>query len=332
MTLGKIIKSYRIEHDLSMDSFSEKSGISKAYISLLEKNKHPKTGKSIAPSIQCIKQAAYGMDMDFNDLFSMLDGDVSLEENTKNLKKSILAPQIIQLLKRLRKTSGLSANEVVSELKAYDIDISAKTLYGYESGLSMLNADAFVALCRIYKCDNPMDIFGTPSISSSEFHLIEKYRTLDPHGKDMVNMVLNKEAARIEELEKAPSQNVTPMHVMSYYQRMASAGRGEYLFDDIPTDLIEVEDTPLSRRADFVLGVNGRSMEPTYNDGDKVLVRKTSDVPVGQIGVFIVEGKCYIKELGKDRLISHNEDKETYPDIFPDEGGIDIVGEVLGKV
>lgn len=76
MTLGDIIKEYRREHNLSMDSFSEKSGISKAYISLLEKNRHPKTGKTIAPSVQCIKQAADGMNMDFNVLFSTIDGEV----------------------------------------------------------------------------------------------------------------------------------------------------------------------------------------------------------------------------------------------------------------
>ena len=52
MTLGEIIKKYRKDNNLSMDAFSERSGISKAYISLLEKNKHPKTGKPITPSIQ----------------------------------------------------------------------------------------------------------------------------------------------------------------------------------------------------------------------------------------------------------------------------------------
>lgn len=78
MTLGDIIKRYRTEHSLSMDAFSDKSGISKAYISLLEKNKHPKTGKEIAPSIQCIKQAAHGMGMTFDDLFALLDGKVSV--------------------------------------------------------------------------------------------------------------------------------------------------------------------------------------------------------------------------------------------------------------
>ena len=80
MTLGNIIKQYREEHQLSMDAFSELSGISKAYISLLEKNKHPKTGKEIAPSIQCIRQAATGMNMDFNVLFDMLDGSVNVQD------------------------------------------------------------------------------------------------------------------------------------------------------------------------------------------------------------------------------------------------------------
>lgn len=84
MTLGEIIKSYRNEKQMSMDVFSERSGISKAYISLLEKNKHPKTGKPIAPSLQCIKQAADGMNMDFNELFSLLDGDVTINETPNN--------------------------------------------------------------------------------------------------------------------------------------------------------------------------------------------------------------------------------------------------------
>lgn len=86
MTLGSIIKEYRLTHKMSMDAFSEKSGISKAYISLLEKDKHPKTGKSIAPSIQSIKQAATGMNMSFDELFSLIDGKVSIT-NEEPLKK-----------------------------------------------------------------------------------------------------------------------------------------------------------------------------------------------------------------------------------------------------
>ena len=83
MTLGDVIKAYRSEHGLSMDAFSDRSGISKAYISLLEKNRHPKTGKEIAPSIQSIKQAANGMGMKFDDLFSLIDGKVTLADEKK---------------------------------------------------------------------------------------------------------------------------------------------------------------------------------------------------------------------------------------------------------
>lgn len=82
MSLGEIIKRYREEHSLSMDDFSKLSGISKAYISLLEKKVNPRNNKPIAPSIQCIKQAADGMHMDFDVLFNMLEGNVSIIENT----------------------------------------------------------------------------------------------------------------------------------------------------------------------------------------------------------------------------------------------------------
>lgn len=89
MTLGDIIKNYRTKHQLSMDAFAEKSGISKAYISLLDKNKHPKTRKPIAPSIQFIRQAADAMSMDFNILFAQLEGEVSLDTSSVIQKKGV---------------------------------------------------------------------------------------------------------------------------------------------------------------------------------------------------------------------------------------------------
>lgn len=79
MTLGEIINDYRTKNNLSMDAFSIKSGISKAYISLLEKNRHPKTGKPITPSVQCIKQVSDAIGVDFDILFSKIDGNVSLK-------------------------------------------------------------------------------------------------------------------------------------------------------------------------------------------------------------------------------------------------------------
>lgn len=73
MTLGEIIKNYREEHSMSMADFAKRSGMSKSYISLLEKNINPSTGKSIAPSIKSIQQAAIGMNMPFDKLFELVD-------------------------------------------------------------------------------------------------------------------------------------------------------------------------------------------------------------------------------------------------------------------
>ena len=118
------------------------------------------------------------------------------------MSKTIIA----NFLKQLRKTSGLSVDEVIEGLQKYGIMISTKTLYGYENGTSMLNADVFVALCRIYKCDNPMDLFGNTSIKPPEIGMMEKYRALDPHGKEMVDFTLLKEWER-----STAEQKVTPI-------------------------------------------------------------------------------------------------------------------------
>lgn len=87
----------------------------------------------------------------------------------------------------------------------------------------------------------------------------------------------------------------------------------------------------MARRADFVIGVNGQSMEPSYRDGDKVFVEKADEIPTGGIGVFLCGNECFIKELGNDRLISHHSDKDRYPDI-PASEDMRCAGLVLGKV
>ncbi len=115
-TLGDIIKRYRNDHALSMDAFSERSGISKAYISLLEKNRHPKTGKEISPSIQCIRQAAQGMNMDFDDLFALLDGKV--EVNTPQQSQAIQARKIPVLG---RVAAGIPINAITEIIDTEEI-------------------------------------------------------------------------------------------------------------------------------------------------------------------------------------------------------------------
>lgn len=245
-------------------------------------------------------------------------------------------------LRELRERENLTIKDVISELDKRGISISDKALYSYESGKRAASADMFLALCEIYKCNNILEIFSNVEVDYSvptdaEWVIIEKYRSLDPVGRDLVDHVLKVESGRSETLKNldkhlselsATLNSEKTVYTISYYQRLASAGSGEYLFDDLPTETIEVPANEISDHADFVIGVNGNSMEPTYYDGDKVYVQKVEEIPIGCVGIFIRGSECFIKELGRDRLLSHNKE---YDDI-PASEEIRCVGLVLGKV
>ncbi|HFO0069360.1 TPA: helix-turn-helix domain-containing protein [Streptococcus pneumoniae] len=81
MKLGELLKSYRTEHKLSMDAFCELSDLTKGYISMLEKNEHPKSKKPIVPSYDTIEKIAKGMQISTEDLIDMLDDDKEIQIN-----------------------------------------------------------------------------------------------------------------------------------------------------------------------------------------------------------------------------------------------------------
>ena len=81
MTLGNIIQNYRIEHSMSMDKFAEISGISKGYISMLEKNRDQR-GNEIKPSIDVIDKVANAIKKPFDEVFNMLDNNLIVTVNS----------------------------------------------------------------------------------------------------------------------------------------------------------------------------------------------------------------------------------------------------------
>ena len=85
MRLGEIIKEYREKNRLSIEDFAKKSGISRAYIGMLEKGTDQRTGKRIMPSIAMIKKAAIGMGLGFDELFSMLDEEITLKDDSAQM-------------------------------------------------------------------------------------------------------------------------------------------------------------------------------------------------------------------------------------------------------
>ncbi len=81
MTLGDIVRNYRKEHGLSMKDFADLCGLSKAYISILERNYNPTSEKPPIPSLETIRSISKAIGWDFNDILSALDNkqEVSLD-------------------------------------------------------------------------------------------------------------------------------------------------------------------------------------------------------------------------------------------------------------
>jgi len=66
-------------------------------------------------------------------------------------------------------------------------------------------------------------------------------------------------------------------------QNRVSAVVGKELFDYEQWDTVDVVETPMSRKADFMLIVDGESMSPKFHDGDYVLVRQQPAVELGHL-------------------------------------------------
>lgn len=172
-------------------------------------------------------------------------------------------------------------------------------------------------------------------INLSEYEHIKKYRSLDTHGRDMVDTVLQKEVERMAELEASrPTVIDIQPHLedstrLIEYHRSASAGTGVFILGSEGVEQIPIPNTPENRKVDYAIKVSGSSMEPDYFDGDIVLVSQKVELNHGDVGIFIVNNDAYIKEYGETELISRNPDADNI--IISEYDNIVCMGKVVGK-
>ncbi len=234
---------------------------------------------------------------------------------------------LINRLKSARTDSGLKQQDV-----ALQLGIKANTISNWEKGRTEPDIDTFVKLCKIYEIDCASllsDVYAFPKmksdISRSEHDHILKYRRLDSPGREIVDAVLEKESLRIEKYGRLTEKtSADPVRLISYYYKNASAGTGQLVIDNLPEKDIEIPDIPKYRNVSYAIGVNGSSMEPTYHDGDILLVEATQELQIGEIGIFQIEDEAFVKKLGASELISLNEEYNNIP--------LDESARTLGRV
>lgn len=73
MNLSEIIRQFRGENSLTMQQFADNCGLSKGYISMLEKGMQPRNKKKIVPSIGTLAKIAQAMRITTDELVAQLD-------------------------------------------------------------------------------------------------------------------------------------------------------------------------------------------------------------------------------------------------------------------
>lgn len=222
-------------------------------------------------------------------------------------------------LKDLRLKAGYSQKEVYEYF-----GIPQSTFSSWEVGKSEPPGDMLIKLCKFYNCDMIKDLSTDESdnVTYAEWKMIEKYRLISTHSPDgavVVDTVLDREYAIAEKLREQKDQlekvrkmdmevaeEIVPFRIISYHQKLASAGNGQVVFDDGAVDRIQIPDIKKYKRVSYAIGVNGKSMEPLYHDGDILLIEPTCQIEIGEIGIFIVDGEAFVKKLGNGELISLN--------------------------
>lgn len=235
-------------------------------------------------------------------------------------------------IKIARKAKSLTQKQLAEKIGSAHNSVS-----DWENDKNKPDPDTIELLCGI------LDI--TPnyllSSSSDEFSpddklLIKKFHNLDPFGQETVTYILDRETARVQQLNEKKTNIITfesfkneiPSRVISYYYKNASAGTGQVIIDNLPEQDLDIPDIPEYRNVSYAIGVNGSSMEPTYHDGDILLVEATRELQIGDIGIFQVDGQCYVKKLGETELISLNPEAKN----IPLNESADIMGKVIGKL
>lgn len=228
-------------------------------------------------------------------------------------------------IKEYRLKKGMTQQELAEALG----ESSGRVIYHWEKGSGRPDCEKIAKLCDLLGVSAD-ELIGCKVMhhrpTATEWSMIQKYRALDEHGREVVDYLIECEHKRVTTVAKKPKLR---MLKIDYYALPASAGTGNFLDGEFAEELL-VPESDIAERADFVISVGGDSMEPTFHDSDKVFVEKCDSVDIGEVGIFVVNGDVYIKEQGAGCLISHNEAYKPIP--LTEHDSAFCCGRVLGIV
>ena len=227
---------------------------------------------------------------------------------------------------------------------AEETGVSRNAVAGWETGHSRPDLGTVPSLCKALGISIEAFFGEEADRSEEDRRLLKFFGMLDQRDREAILWQIEAlaEGRKRQTAEERPQAKKTagrirqadeftvPRFVTVYASDLgAAAGFGAAL-DEAQGEEIHLLADDETERADEVITVSGRSMEPTFMDGDRVLVEHTDRLRPGEIGIFLVDNEGYIKEYRADGLHSHNPDYGMIP--LSGEETVRCVGRVIGKL
>lgn len=219
MKLGEMIRAFRGNNDMTMQEFADRSGLSKGYISMLEKNKHPQSKRELVPSFETYRKVASAMCMPLDDFLAALDGDEVVKVNAAAPAPTQLKGDVENMnnfgdrLHSLRISKSLTQEAFAAALnERYGLKINKSMVSKWENNIDTpsLNSAKYIAIFFDVSLDYLLGVSdnsavvadaSTPAdplqLTEQEEHLVISFRSLNEDGRE-------KAIERVEELLDVP--------------------------------------------------------------------------------------------------------------------------------
>ncbi|MBK5028077.1 XRE family transcriptional regulator [Enterococcus faecium] len=242
-----------------------------------------------------------------------------------------------QRLKELRAEKGITLEELAKK-----IGTTKTTLSRYENGERSPKLQLVGLLANYFQVD--MSWLSGQSEQRNSFNILPTYTQLSPARQKKVydfakheledqnrsNVIQGNFGRAVDEDEK---QEVS-------YVGLLSAGHGYPNYDkERPLGTVTMRKSQIPSYYDLAFMVDGNSMCPTFENGEIVFIKQTTEVLNGQFGAIEINGEAFLKKMYVEnqrlRLVSlnceYNENgNRLYPDFYADEyDDLYVIGRVI---
>jgi len=229
------------------------------------------------------------------------------------------------VIKKYRGLAKMSQSDLGTRM-----EVSRNTVINWENESHQPDIYTIRDLCK--ELHIPIgEFFSLPEehdLSEDENGLVNVYRDLSASGK-----VYAREAVfgikRAEERAKSEEIKII-FFPISELQTAPAAGAGNP-FNDLPPTLRFVRRTSANSKADAMVRVDGRSMEPFYHSGDLVYFKYTSEAHPGEVVICSTADGAVIKAVDENMHLYSLNEELPYGEKSEDDH-VTVMGKVLGIV